>query len=103
MPQAPAGENVLSVIVLVAAALGLIVNTLVVLGVAWKGGGLIERLNSAVSFLSNSMKTLSEEVAGLRRTVEENATILTRTVVQLDGLERRTSELEDWRNRDRRS
>lgn len=75
-------------VVLAAAAVGLIVNTLVVLGVALKGGRLLGAMETSVT-------TLSEEVGKLRERRHDDAQMLTRVVVQLDDLERRVARLEE--------
>lgn len=78
----------LSIIILAAAAVGLIVNTLAVLGVAWKGGHILGKMETSV-------ETLSDEVSKLRERRHDDANLLTRVVAQLDDIERRVSHLED--------
>ena len=77
----------LSFLVLAAAAIGLIVNTIAVLGVALKGGRILGRMETSVDILS-------AEVGMLRERRHEDAQILTRVVTQLTEVERRqeTSE-----------
>lgn len=70
-----------------AAACGLIVNTMAVLGIAWKGGQLLGRMDQ-------TMDGLSEEVRMLRITRDEHSTGLARAVAMLDGLESRINRLE---------
>ena len=77
----------ISIVILAAAAVGLIVNTIAVLGVAWKGGHILGRLEQSVN-------TLATEVVTLRQRGHEHANILTRVVAQLDGLERRVEVVE---------
>lgn len=81
-------------VVLAAAALGLIVNTLAVLAIAWRGGRLLGRMDQ-------SMVTLSEEVRLLRVSGAETSSTMARTVAQLDGLERRVEHLEDQTRKSR--
>ena len=78
----------ISLIILAAAAIGLVVNTLAVLGVAWKGGHILGRLEASVN-------NLSTEVVTLRQRGHEHANVLTRVVAQLDGLEARVQNLEE--------
>lgn len=69
------------------ATLGLIVNTLAVLTIAWRGGRILGSLET-------TMGTLSTEVHTLRETRDDHAGILSRVVGQLDDLERRVGRLE---------
>ena len=73
--------------ILTAAGLGLIVNTLTVLGVAWAGGRLLGKLEQAVDYLGDEVKLSRTE-----RT--EQARVLERVVGALDGLEQRVEHLE---------
>ena len=73
--------------ILTAAGLGLIVNTLTVLGVAWAGGGLLGKLGKAVEYLGGEVK-----LSRIERT--EQARVLERVVGALDGLEQRVEHLE---------
>lgn len=82
----------LQAVVIAAAALGLIVNTLAVLGVAWKGGNLLGRMDSSIG-------VLSAEVGKLRDARTLDTEILTRAVAQLDALEQRVQLLEERRKR----
>jgi uncharacterized protein YoxC len=77
----------LSLVILGAAAVGLIVNTVAILGVALKGGRILGRMETSV-------EGLTEEVKELRRGRTENAQLITRAVAQLDDLERRVEHLE---------
>lgn len=74
-------------IVLFATGVGLLVNTLAVLGIAWRGGRILGRLET-------TMGTLSDEVRILRATRDDHTGILSRVVGQLDDLERRVGRLE---------
>ena len=74
-------------LILAAATLGLIVNTLAILAVAWRGGRVI-------GMMTSTLDQLSVEVRTLRETRNEHDRIIARTVVQLDDLERRVSRLE---------
>ena len=47
-------------LVVIVAAIGLIVNTIAILGVAWKGGHILGRLEQAVSTLASEVGTLRE-------------------------------------------
>ena len=81
--------------ILGAAALGLIVNTLTVLGVAWTGGRFLGRIET-------TMGSLATEVAALRTSrdshdhlANEHAKLLERVTVQVEHLEERVQRIED--------
>jgi len=76
-----------SLIILLAAAVGLIVNTMAVLGVAWKGGHVLGRMEESVG-------RLSEEIHTLREARHDHANVLARVVANLDDIERRVERLE---------
>lgn len=69
------------------AAVGLFVNTLAVLAIAWRGGRILGSLET-------TMGTLTSEVRDLRTTRDDHMGILSRVVGQLDDLERRVGHLE---------
>ena len=73
--------------IIVAAALGLIVNTLAVLGVAWAGGRLLGKLEKAV-------EVLGEEVRLSRIDRIDQGKVMERVVTSLDALEQRVEHLE---------
>lgn len=77
-----------SLVVILAAAIGLVVNTIAILGVAWKGGHLLGRLQTVV-------ETLSGEVTKLREWRHESAGLETR----LEFLERQMDEVREGRLR----
>lgn len=66
---------------------GFIVNTLAVLGIAWRGGRILGSLETTMGVLSN-------EVNALRKTRDDHMGILERVVGQLNDLERRVGRLE---------
>lgn len=66
---------------------GLVVNTLAVLAIAWRGGHILGSLES-------TMGTLASEVGLLRKTRDDHMGILERVVGQLNDLERRVGHLE---------
>ena len=83
--------------ILSAAALGLIVNTLTVLAVAWKGGRFLGHIET-------TMGSLATEVTALRRSRDEHAhlsqeqaRLLERITVQVEHLEERMQRVEDGR------
>ena len=83
--------------ILGAAALGLIVNTLAVLGVAWRGGRFLGHIET-------TMGSLATEVAALRKSRDdhdhlshEHAKLLERVAVQVEHLEERVARIEDGR------
>lgn len=77
-----------SAIILAAATVGMVVNTAAVLGIAWRGGQFLGRLD-------RTMDVLGAEVGLLRVGRAEDSRILERTVAQLVSLERRVDRLED--------
>lgn len=68
-------------------AAGLFVNSIAVLGIAWRGGRILGSLET-------TMGTLALEVRDLRTTRDDHMGILARVVGQLDDLERRVGHLE---------
>lgn len=68
-------------------AIGFLVNTFAVLGIAWRGGRILGALET-------TMSSLSAEVTRLRTTRDDHTGILSRVVGQLDDLERRVGRLE---------
>lgn len=74
----PSGESMTPSpnLVLVAAAVGLLVNTLAILAIAWRGGYHLGRMSSAV-------ETLAREVGLLREATSAHA----RSLARLEGLE----------------
>lgn len=75
-------------IILGSAAVGLIVNTLAIIGVAWKGGHLLGSMQGTMQQLTLSVDGLTEEVKHLR---DENG-----------ELKERVASLESTREGDRR-
>ena len=71
-------------LILAAAAIGMVVNTFAILGVAWRGGRLLGHMDGTID-------RLSEEVRLLRVTRDEHATLLARAIQQLDDLEGRVT------------
>lgn len=82
--------NVMTVVVLSAAAVGLLVNTLAVLGIAWRGGRVLGKMET-------SLESIATEVKLARQMRERMTEIITRAVAQLDDLERRVERLENSR------
>ena len=76
-----------SMLILVAAGIGLVVNTLAILAVSWRGGRVM-------GSMTGTMAQLSEEVRLLRATRDDHATAIARAVQQLDDIERRVARLE---------
>ena len=74
-------------LILVAAAVGLAVNILAILGVAVAGGRILGRLET-------SLTTLATEVQSLRTSRHDHGDLLQRVVAQLDDLERRVGRIE---------
>lgn len=74
-------------LVIAGAVVALIINSLAVVGIGWRGGRILGHLET-------TMSTLSEEVHGLRATRDDHTGILARVVGQLDDLERRVGYLE---------
>jgi hypothetical protein len=72
-----------SAIILTAAIAGLLVNTLAVLAVAWRGGRTLGHIDGTLERLSGELSLLREHPA-----------ILARVVAQLENLENRVSRLE---------
>lgn len=74
-------------LVIAGAVVALIINSLAVVGIGWRGGMILGELKT-------TMKTLSDEVHELRDTRDEQIGILARIVGQLENLERRVGYLE---------
>lgn len=74
-------------VILLAAAVGLVVNTLAILAVAWGGGRVLGKLETAVGILS-------DEVRSLRESRHEQSNLVQRAITTLDNLERRVERLE---------
>jgi len=70
-------------IIVLASAFGVIVNTIAVLGVAWRGGRLLGHIDG-------TLERFSAELA----TVKDHPQILARITEQLNQLERRVAALE---------
>jgi len=83
-----------SAIMFAVAVVGLIVNTLAVLGIAWKGGYFNGQIVKSIEGLGKNIEDLKAEVGLLRSWREENTGIVSRVVAQLDNLERRVGHLE---------
>jgi hypothetical protein len=81
----------LQMLVTAATAIGLIVNTIVILGVVWKGGIVFGRIDTSIG-------TLTDEVGKLREQVGRLGENLTRATADLDNLERRMVAVEDRRH-----
>jgi DNA-binding helix-hairpin-helix protein with protein kinase domain len=75
-------------LILGAAAVGLVVNTLAVLAVAWKGGYLLGQVES-------TLKELAKDGEVFRVWKDGHAELIARVVQQLDSLEARVKRLED--------
>lgn len=74
-------------VIVVCTVLGLIVNALAVLAIAWRGGNILGQLDA-------TMTTLSEEVGFLRVTRDLHIGALERIVARLDNMDRRVDRLE---------
>lgn len=74
-------------LVLAGTVVALIINSLAVIGIGWRGGHILGRLET-------TMETLTKEVHALRQTRDEHGGILVRVVGQLDALEKRVGYLE---------
>ena len=92
MPENP------NLVILLSAAIGLIVNTLAVVGVAWKGGHLLGQMQESLRQFSDDMGTLHADIITLRGQSVENAQLIARTVATLDALEERVHRLEDFKD-----
>lgn len=88
-----------SYLVEAAAALGLIVNTIAILGVAWKGGRLIGGMDKSIKDFGEDVGRFTTEISSLSETSKLNAENIARAAVQLDGLERRVARMESWHDR----
>ena len=75
--------------------IGLLVQILMIIGVIWRGGSLVGRVN-------HTLEVLTPEIGGLRQTRDEQIGILARVVSQLDALESRVGRIEDRRSPRRR-
>lgn len=74
-------------LVIAGAVVALIINSLAVVGIGWRGGRILGRLET-------TMDTLTKEVHELRATRDDHTGILARVVGQLEDLERRVGYLE---------
>lgn len=102
-------------LVIAGAVLALIVNSLAVVGIGWRGGRILGKLETTMGTLTGevhelrktrdahtlilgnletTMATISEEVHGLRETRDDHTGLLARVVGQLVELERRVGYLE---------
>lgn len=102
-------------LVIAGAVLALIINSLAVVGIGWRGGRILGNLETTMGGLSTevhelrvtrdahtrilgqmetTMHTISDEVRGLREISHDRTGILARVVGQLDGLEKRVGYLE---------
>lgn len=79
-----------SYVILIAAAVGLVVNTIAVLGVSWRGGRLLGHIDG-------TLERFAGELDGLRDVPQ----VLARAVTQLENLEHRVRRLEDQRDEGR--
>ena len=77
-----------NIIILGAAAAGLIVNTLAIIGIAWKGGRLLGHMEGTMKQLTDSVNTLAGEVKDLATASSD--------------LKERVASLESTRDGDRR-
>ena len=77
-----------------AAAIGLLVNTLAVLGVAWRGGRLLGRMETSLETQTKNTGDLTNELRLSRVASVEQAEILARMVAQVDAIEQRVGRLE---------
>lgn len=82
------------VIILIAAAVGLVTNTIAVLGIAWKGGIVLGQMQQSLLSVSGDMGGISEEMGKLGILQMETARTLERTSTRLDGLEGRVERIE---------
>lgn len=83
------------VIILIAASVGLVLNTIAVLGVAWKGGYVLGQMQSSLHTFSSEMDKALEELSQLGLMVGQNTANIERTTAHLDGLDQRVSRIED--------
>ena len=91
------GAGAASYIILGAAALGLIANTIAVIGVAVRIGGMLGDIKATGS-------QVAHEISVLRDTRDEHIRIIERVTTQLTDLERRlTREEKRWDDAERRS
>lgn len=67
--------------------LGLLLNVLALLTIAWRGGQLVGSVNGTI-------QTLSNEVTILRTTRDAHVGLLAQVVEQLDGIESRVAVVE---------
>ena len=74
-------------LVIAGAIVALLINSLAVVGIGWRGGHILGKLET-------TMGVLSTEVHSLRQTRDDHTGILARVVGQLDDLERRVGYLE---------
>lgn len=76
-----------STVVIAAAGVGLVLNTLAVLGLAWRGGW-------ALGQITTSLQNLANEVRLLRESKEEQTELVAGVVVQVRSHEVRLERLE---------
>lgn len=73
-------------LILAATVLGLFLNAVAVLGIAWRGGNILGRLDTTMEQLSSDMVVLQSQ-----------APLLYRVTAIVEELERRVSRLENGR------
>lgn len=74
--------------IILPSVVGFVINTLAVLGFAWRGGRLLGHIDG-------TLERFASELANLR----DHPQILARVVAQLEALEHRVSSLETQRSR----
>lgn len=88
-----------SVIILIAASAGLIVNTLAVLGVAWKGGHVLGQMQESLRAFTGDVEQFGRQLGELGVQTIENSETIARTTAHLDQLDKRVGRLETQQDR----
>ena len=84
----------LSGVVLAAATVGLIVNTLTVLGVSWKGGHFMGDVNATLKHLFGEVRELRLSREEEMRQRADTAQLMARVTYQVEQLEMRVRNIE---------
>lgn len=86
-------------IIVGAAVLGMIVSTISVFGVVWKGGNLLGEMRASLQTFSGNVTQLSNQLGVLGLSTIENTKAIERTAAFLDALDGRVERLERHRDK----
>jgi endonuclease III len=87
LPTGAGAPSITVVLVVLGAIAGLVVNTVAVLHVAWRGGQILGRIDTHV-------ERVVKELERLRASSDEHAQAIARAIQQLDDMNHRVTRLE---------